>query len=666
MSDPQPTPPAGPGPAKAAAAFLLRAARRQWKYALLPVMFGAAVTAAVAFALGRQTWESTGVMLYTPVPVPEHQKGLATQPDLQTLVSLTKSPGVLDGLRDEFDLTVPTAALDKTITVTAPRTVQTVTVTVRWAEPGQAARIANRLMERFIDQVRDQRRRKAGEHFADYEARLADCDGRLARANDKYHQFLLTRNVLDARSEAETVRHEVDSLLQSRATVRQSETVVKAQRERLAAELKSAKKQADEEAEKAKEFDASQDTVSEARRRQDRLKELIDEEKKRDGLIAELTAKRKLFAAAVELRDRGAGAPADVDVLAADIERLNKQLTDSEQVRKWKDELEKIDKVVVPSGKAPPAGSPIIQQTLARQLDLDLQLVGAQKELHELDVGLSAARRRLAELQQLLAQSEGFQKDLDGLAAERLQLAEQVGLFRRLRDQQAGEFSVVSPAVPAPYPASSTRKLYLLGGLALTGLVALARVCRREWAAGYHGGRRLAARAAVPVLAALTPDAESDRRAATEFRRWLPDYGAVVLVADARLGPDRPADAPPGLADVLGFRAAGWEPLLNPGLAAGTDWLAAGRAADPDLLASHVMRGLLDAARKRYSVVLVVGPGPDRPDTLDVLIPYAGGVVVCLGPGRPPAAAGRVTAALRDRCGGRARALLFADRTSAA
>jgi len=55
---------------------------------------------------------------------------------------------------------------------------------------------------------------------------------------------------------------------------------------------------------------------------------------------------------------------------------------------------------------------------------------------------------------------------MDGLAGERSRLTEQVGLFRRLRDQKAGEFAIVSVATPAPHPASSTSKLYLLGGLA--------------------------------------------------------------------------------------------------------------------------------------------------------------------------------------------------------
>src|SRR5438105_2670302 len=117
------SPVAKPSAVAKLAGFFLRAIRRNWRLIPLPLFIGLCLSAGVGTALERKSWESTGVMLYTPAPVPEAQKSLYPQPDVPTLVSLTKSPAVLEGLRDEFGLTVPLAALEKTFKVTAPRNV---------------------------------------------------------------------------------------------------------------------------------------------------------------------------------------------------------------------------------------------------------------------------------------------------------------------------------------------------------------------------------------------------------------------------------------------------------------------------------------------------------------------------------------------------------------
>jgi len=349
-------------------------------------------------------------MLYTPAPIPEAQKSLYPQPDVQTLVSLTKSPAVLEGLRDEFGLTVPLAALEKTFKVTAPRNVTTVTVAARWAEPEMAAKMVNRLMERFISQVRDQRHRRAGEHLTDYEARLADCDARYARAGDAYHQFFRTHNLPDAKAEVDVLRREADALLTNRSAALRTERVATVQRERVVKELDAAGKRATEEAEKDKEFDAGQETLADNRRRQERLRELIEEEKVRRLAMAELAVKRKDYQKAVELRDRGAASQHEVDTISKEIDAITTRLTDSDQVKQWKTELTNLDKMVVPKGSKGASGSPIIQQLLLKQLDLDLQLIGVQKEVFEADRGLFDCRRRQEELHSLLARSEGCRR----------------------------------------------------------------------------------------------------------------------------------------------------------------------------------------------------------------------------------------------------------------
>lgn len=653
--------PTGPRALQNVVRFLLTALARNWRRLPLPLAVGAALTTAAAYTLSRQSWESSGVMIYSPLPVPEPQKGLFPQPDLPTLVTLVRSPSVLAALREEYNLSLPLPVLEKAFKVTSQRNTQTVTVSLQWAEPEMAARLTNRLMEKFIDLIRTYRRQKAAGNLADYEARLEVCDAQHASAAAAYREHFRKHHLFDAKDDLETLRREIDSLLYARSLAARSEPVVRAKRERVAKDLAELRRKDAEEAEQAQKFDAAQDSVSDARRRQDRLRELIEDDRERQKLMVELTAKRKEYERRQTLFKLGSESRAVMDTLAAEIDVLTTRLTDTEQVKKWKGELEKIDQVVVPNSKGPRQGSPIVTQTLQKQLDLDLELIGVEKQLFEIDRELSASRHRQEELRALLTEADALQNEMAARVAERQQLTEQVVLFRRLRDQEAGEFSVISAATPGPYPVSSTRKLILIAGLVATLGLSLGRVCWRAWADQYHGGRALSARLKLPTLGVLDPAADSDRRLVTELRRWRPAYGAAlvwvsdgnghasldrivsrlamrderVLVVDCRVGAARPPADQLGLGDLLTFRAADWAGLLQPGPVPGVEVLPAGGPADPDLLDTHLMRQTTAEAVRRYSVVLFVAPALNDPQAVASLVAQADGVIVCLGPDTP-------------------------------
>lgn len=677
-----------PGVAITSARFVARAFSRNWKLIPVPLLLGVLLAVGGSSTLMRSSWDASGVMLYTPLPITESQKGLYPQPDIATLLALLKSPAVIGPLRDDLGLDVPVGLLEKVIKVTAPRNVQAVTVSVAWAEPEMAARMVNLLMERYIEQMRVYRRARSGTTLADYEARLLDCDTRHAKATQAYQEFFRRHNLFDGKSEIDLIRHDIEAYQSAKLSAARTEKTVLAQRERIGKELDTCRKKDLEEAEKTREFDASTETITDNRRRQDRLRELISDEQQRQQLIAELSVKRKDYEQRVELRNKGVGSQSAIDEVARDIEIVTSKLTDNEKVKSWKSELEKIDTVVVPKGKAPSLGSPIVQQIMIKQLELDLQYVGVQKDLFEADRNLALTRRRQEQLQGLINESEGLLKAIEGVSAERQQLAEQIGLFRRLHDQATGEFTVVSPATPAPYASSTTRKLWLVAGLMVGVFAALGRVCRREWIDGFHGGRHLATRVRVTPLGELTEDPESDRRVATALRRWQPEYGSVViftgaggadvwssfnrlaqrfsardervLVLDCRIG--MKCGSALGLTDVLSLRETEWETLLTPGSVPGIDILPAGCGGDPDILATQLMAELVATSRRRYSLVVIIAPGPEEANTLDILLPYANGVLLCLGPQRTQARTTAGIIAIRNHVKDNARAIIVANR----
>ncbi len=686
-----PAPPRAGGPPHSTSRFLARALVNQWPRMILPLVVGTAAAVGAAVWLGKQTWEVSGTMLYSPPPVPESQKGLYTPPDLKTLLTLAKSPDLLTGLRDEFDLPVPVTLLDKQFKVTAPPGTQTVTVAFTWGEGDKAAAMTNRLMERFAEQTRDHRRRKMDGYLDDHAARLKDCGARHAAAVAGLQRFYRDHNVVDLAGEAEAARKEIEALQTIRSNALREEVGVMAQRDRVAAEVAEIRRKDTVEAAAAKKYEASLAAASDSRRRQDRLRVLIEEEQKRQGLQAELTARRKAHERMTVLRERGAASQADVDAAAKEVELLNARLIDSDKVKEWKAEMAKIDEAVFTKEPGTVPGTSAIQQTLFRQFEFDLRLIGLRRDLHQAEEGLAAQRRRQGEVQAAVRESEGLQKEIEATDGERQKLVEQAALFRRLRDQQASEFAVVTPARPGPHPAGSNKRLIVLAGLLLAGLAAAGRAGLAEYRATYHGGRRAARIAQVPDLGEVGPDDTAGHRlAVSRLREWRPDYGAVVLfvgdgaadplpwavrfgrrlaardervlIVDARVGELAPPGAAPtpGLGNYLRYEADDVTGLLAPDDVAGLDVLPAGVAPSLDVLATHRMAEFVQQARGRYSVVALIGPDLARADGVDVLARYADGILTVLSPAAPAGATATLLVPHAARPGDRVRGLIVA------
>src|ERR1700678_408741 len=68
---------------------------RRWRFLALWVLVWTLVSAGVAFKFKKETWETTGTLVYTSLPLPDGQKDLYIGPDIKTLASLVKSPQTL-------------------------------------------------------------------------------------------------------------------------------------------------------------------------------------------------------------------------------------------------------------------------------------------------------------------------------------------------------------------------------------------------------------------------------------------------------------------------------------------------------------------------------------------------------------------------------------------
>lgn len=626
--------------------LVIRAVRTRIKSVLLTFGIGICMALAMGALLGKKTWEASGTLLYTPLPVPENQKGLYTPPDMQTQVSLIKSTPVLTSLIEEFQLTVPTSLLDKLFKVVAPKSTQTVSISFQWAESDVAVKMTDRLMQHFIDLLQKQRMERLGRYLEDYEIRLKEGADKYRKASEAFDAFLKSNNLGDSKSEMELIQREMATLREAKTHASRTEQTVIAQKERLVREIEDFKKRSEEEEESDKKFEAAQESLTDNRRRQDRLRELIEEEKKRQEFLAELTVKRREYEQLAKLRATGAVSRVELDEAAKNVEILTSKLTDTENVKKWKEELTNIDAIVVPKGKSKSAGSPIIQQTLFRKLEFDLQLIGLQKEMFEVDKGLAAMNRRQEELRALSIKSYSLQKDMESLDTERNRLAEQVALFQRLREQKSCEFTVILPAISSPYPVASSKKIWLIIGFGVTMMIGMGSILGEQILLLYREGQFLTLSSGIDQLTQLdTLGLDSTRRLATSVRRWLPEYG-VSLLWTSHPGLQVTRDLVRNLATVLTARK---ENILlldcRPSIeiqkedwASETEFSVVQMPADihADGLATPEAQSWFEKARKNYSLVLILGPDTTQPAFLELLDQYTDGICILAEAGQFP------------------------------
>lgn len=675
---------AGPRKREWVARLIKALSRRRWALAVGGVAsVGAAV--AVSGMLAKQSWESEGVVMYTPLAAEEKQSGFYVPPDLKTLVTLVNETSTLEELRDEFRLKVPVRLLEKSFQVSVPSGTKTIEVKLKWGEADAGARMVNRLIEIFQRRVVEIREKKIDGFIRDFGQHLERCKSRYQAALRDLQKFNQDAKTVDITKDLEHANTEVLLLQGDLARARRSESITQASHKELSAYIERLKSSDQDEEAKAREEAAAEESVSDNRRRQDRLRELVNDERARLENEASLASKRAEYHRVLKLRERGFASAEEVEKIGAEVGVLMSKFKETEKIRAWKEELEKIDRVVVPKGKAKAPGSPIIQQALFKQLELELNLSGSRQDRAQIEADLEEKRKRVDLLVSLRMRHDSLVKEVEALDTERKNADAVLTGLRKFRAIKAQDFLVVTAATPAPFP-SSNRKV-LLGGIAMAGVLGTfaAALTLDLLAHPTRPADKTLATLGLPVLARLvvSPAAGPEgpgaahcddprlrllalrlRQAITSpsglvlFSALNLDAGAFwlvealaqclarrderVLILDvAGLAEDREPldhlldrerlgsrDPAAGLADYLGFETNDLRDFIHATEIPGVDCLPMGTTTPrADALATRRMGELLDALRGRYTMILVIGPRADFPADLEMLAAQADGIL---------------------------------------
>lgn len=363
------------------------------------------------------------------------------------------------------------------------------------------------------------------------------------------------------------------------------------------AEIKTQDRIRDEDMRKA---DAAEETVSDNRRRQDRLRELIADERLKMQIAAKLEAKKAEMVRVTELASRGFATKTQVQTVKAEVGVLEAQVKETEKITTYKEELTKIDKVIVPKPAVKNQGSTAIEQIVFKKLELELLRTANQKGIEQIGAALAAKKAEVGRMMGLQQQHRSLIRAVDACESERHAAAADFMAMKKLQAIKTFEFSIVTPAEPSPYPATSNKKLLVLavssvgmlltlGFLAFNDLVLRPRVDKVEVV-----GRlalpvlsRLPASRGLPLTAIARPDFLDEpavRLLALRLRQAVPDPGSLVLFSSMNVAGGS-AELAASLArcfarrdervlilDAAGHEADGaaWQALRAPGSSPGT------------------------------------------------------------------------------------------------
>ncbi len=511
---------------------------QRWKIlgAFTVVWLVVSVGAAIEFT--KRTYQFQGVMVFTPIPIPQSHSEFDTGMTLKDLIPLMKLPDALAKIRDATQLPVPLKVIDQSVTFEFKSGTPTLKVSAKWDSEDQAKVLVDSAMKVFTERVAKLRKDKMQGFLQDVQnqkmlsfALVQKTRGRQEAFYRKYH---LTNWKQDfARWNLE--QQELKSALQK---VRREKVSTQLQLDKMNTLIVDLKKEQKQEAAAEKQFQAAQETVADNRRRQDRLRELVEEERKRLDLTARLKIKKAELARLTPLYKDRLIKRSTYDKVTSEIIVIEAKLAENEKIRKFQEELKRIDKVVVPSGKKKSLGSPIIQQMLHSKLEIELKLIGIQSEIDQLTRAIQERSDLIVGLREAQKQHEAIQMTLSNAELEYQLLESKEGVIKQLSSMSVNELSVVQPAAPSPHPVSSNRKMLLVvifgAGMSLFGGTIL----------GYdlflraRPAKDVLAELGLPALATyLGPkDTISDqhnqtvRLLANTLRQCLPEFGSRILV----------------------------------------------------------------------------------------------------------------------------------------
>ena len=453
---------------------------RRWRWIL--VWTGVSFGFALAFGLlvGSRTYQAETVLLYRPRASLWTGTGNAVFDSLsfETQRNLVKVRSNMEEVRELLELPASLSTIGQALEVNSGRSVDLMVLVAYWTDPAVAASLANTTRDVFL---RSQ-----------------------VRIRYKEELTLVERLLRESRSEKEQLASQIEDM--GRIT-RSLEARIDTERA----------------------VSPEAEGLGDVNIRVERLRDAIYDDQTQRANVAMLTQKEIEFERAQELVASGSISELEFVKIKADYESTKALAVDTDQVARWRSELERLQATVIPSEGATAPSAPLLQQILLRAIDLEFDLAGATEKVRQLEELNEQVKEALATLDTPIERADGTYVEW-------------------LADS---DFRLITPAREPVLPSRSNRKLVAIGSFVLLfGLGVVTVLAFELLKKGVRSAPEARLRLGLPVLGALPGDVNADRLEAgpaaslgelhrviaQRVRLGVRQPGARVLVTSAEHG----------------------------------------------------------------------------------------------------------------------------------
>ncbi|MHB1462435.1 MAG: GumC family protein [Armatimonadota bacterium] len=603
--------------------------------------------------MNKSIYQTTTVLLYKPSEEKKREI-LDIGKSLMTQVSMVKVKPNLEDVRRKLNLAASLDAVGQAIDVSVEKNTEIISITATWDDAKLSADIANQIRDTFLaNGVRIDKEAASGQirdvskRLATVTAALKVVDSELQVFSEKtnYTEFVeMSKAALDqfnqmdllweqAKSDQKTLSEQVKNL----------GTVIKQLKDRVSGEQKQM-------------FEL--DRLSNINTRIENLRQKITDDKELRSNAAQLAQRELELARAKRLLESGAISQTQYEAARLAYEEQKVRSIDSDQVKQWKDQLEQLYRVVIPSNLGSTPSGDMLQEMLKKEFDLQLDQISVAERVKNFALARQSAVTRVESLPSTQRQYLVLSRNLKNLEDEKTQLLDVLGKAKRFYGSDSYDFVLISDAKVPSSPIKSNRKTLTMGIFAFGVIITLALILGMELSdTRIKSAPDMAARLGVPAIGQLPHLDKNQRQMPTEqgvvtveefsviarlIRQLCQQHGNRLLVCSARhsegtttivahvaasLGrqdenvliidggsedisitelctPEQLAGA--GIGDYLEGKVANIDEIIKATKLRGVSIIPRiGTTVTPDMISSKRMATLMDELGRRYSIVMV-------------------------------------------------------------
>lgn len=411
----------------------------------LPILF-ICLAVALFFALRMRHHKSHGKYTSETIvefrPAPEDVLNTNPQTLLQTLKDTVKLRENVEQVRTRLGLKASADLIGKALDVQVEKNTMLLVFGATWENPQTAADMANTLRDVFISHYSDSSKENLNKRQKDTNHRIQDVADRLARADSDLQHFTTANQIVDIDRQSGALLDEFNSYgLQLEIAIADQRTVEE-QARKLDGVISDLKKKVDQESKSLTNFESLHDMNV----RIQNLRDAMRDDREHRLNTTELAHLKDEMDRMKLLHTQGAISDLEYQRSVTAYEKGKILAIDTDQIKAWKVELDKLEKVFIPTNEQTSASAPLLHDMLAKMFYIQLDRIGVEQKVASLTTARAKVRAELDNIPHLRERFDALKREIAGAEKERKDLeasSAQVSQLGALRDTQ---FQIVETA----------------------------------------------------------------------------------------------------------------------------------------------------------------------------------------------------------------------------